>query len=167
MSLDKNKLRMKNKNKSKRSTKNLIKKNDILLLIFFRTKIFRLKILIGLFTYLSNLLCVFCSLNCLSGSFGFFFSSLFLDLFIRMRASLSKSDNALSSLTSVLNGRFKRHHSIDDDYPAISVIPPTPNEEKIDLISADHRVPLVTDDQNNSQQIVFEKSLISSEIVVR
>jgi hypothetical protein len=81
-----------------------------------------------------------------------------------MRASLSKSDNALSSLTSVLNGRFKRHHSIDDDYPVISVIS---NEEKIDLILADHRVPLVTDDQNNSQQIIFEKSLISSEIVVR
>ncbi len=69
-----------------------------------------------------------------------------------MRASLSKSDNALSSLTSVLNGRFKRHHSIDDDYPVISVIS---NEEKIDLILADHRVPLVTDDQNNSQQIKF------------
>ena len=75
-----------------------------------------------------------------------------------MRASLSKSDNALSSLTSVLHGRFKRHHSIDDDYPGVS------NEEKIEVISADHRVPLA---QTNSQQITFEKSLISSEIVVR
>jgi len=80
-----------------------------------------------------------------------------------MRASLSKSDNALSSLTSVVNGRFKRHHSIDDDYPVISLI----SNDETNVISADHRVPLVPDDQNNSQQIIFEKSLISSEIVVR
>jgi hypothetical protein len=71
----------------------------------------------------------------------------------------------LSSLTSVLNGRFKRHHSIDDDYPGISSL--TTDEEKIpvefypDLVSADHRVPL------NEQQMTFEKSLFSSELVVR
>ncbi len=84
-----------------------------------------------------------------------------------MRASLSKSDNALSSLTSVINGRVKRHHSIDDDYPLVSTLA---NEEKKihvhfhpDLISSDHRVPLVND---NEQQIIFEKSLFSSELVV-
>jgi len=82
-----------------------------------------------------------------------------------MRASLSKSDNALSSLTSVVNGRFKRHHSIDDDYPVISL---SSNDETNihvhfhpDLISTDHRVPL------NQQQIKFEKSQFSSELVVR
>jgi hypothetical protein len=89
-----------------------------------------------------------------------------------MRASLSKSDNALSSLTSVINGRFKRHHSIDDDYPVISS---TSNDEKKihvhfhpDLVSTDHRVPLLNNNNNNNQeQIIFEKSLFSSEIVVR
>jgi hypothetical protein len=89
-----------------------------------------------------------------------------------MRASLSKSDNALSSLTSVINGRFKRHHSIDDDYPVISSS--TPNDEKKihvhfhpDLISSDHRVPLVNNNDNNNPQIIFQKSLFSSELVVR
>ena len=84
-----------------------------------------------------------------------------------MRASLSKSDNALSSLTSVINGRFKRHHSIDDDYPVIS----SSNEEKKvhvhfhpDLISTDHRVPL---GDTNNQQIIFQQSLFSSELMVR
>lgn len=74
-----------------------------------------------------------------------------------MRASLSKSDNALSSLTSVINGvRFKRHHSIDDDYPVISTLV-TNNEN----FQSDHRVPL------NEQEITFKKSLFSSELVVR
>jgi hypothetical protein len=83
-----------------------------------------------------------------------------------MRASLSKSDNALSSLTSVINGRFKRHHSIDDDYPVISS---SNDEKKIhvhfhpDLISTDHRVPL----GNNNQEIILQKSLFSSELVVK
>jgi len=90
-----------------------------------------------------------------------------------MRASLSKSDNALSSLTSVINGRFKRHHSIDDDYPVISS---TSNDEKKihvhfhpDLVSTDHRVPMLNNNNNNNnqEQIIFEKSLFSSEIVVR
>ncbi len=81
-----------------------------------------------------------------------------------MRASLSKSDNALSSLTSVINGRFKRHHSIDDDHPVISS---SSNDEKkihVDLQS-DHRVPLLND--NNNQQVTFQKSLFSCELVVR
>lgn len=83
-----------------------------------------------------------------------------------MRASLSKSDNALSKLTSVLNGRFKRHHSIDDDYP---IVTSTSSEEKkihVDLISTDHRVPLENNEQN-SQAITFEKSILSEEILVR
>ncbi|UJR31791.1 hypothetical protein I4U23_019269 [Adineta vaga] len=82
-----------------------------------------------------------------------------------MRASLSKSDNALSSLTSVLNSRFKRHHSIDDDYPVISSSSSSNDEKKIHVDSqADHRVPLVTNETNN-QQIVYEKSVFSSELV--
>jgi hypothetical protein len=71
-----------------------------------------------------------------------------------MRPSLSKSDNALSNLTSVINGRFKRHHSIDDDYPVISSL--SNDDFHSDLISTDHRVPLT-----------FEKSLFSSELVVK
>ena len=82
-----------------------------------------------------------------------------------MRASLSKSDNALCKLTSVLNGRFKRHHSIDDEYPMTAS---AANDEKkihVDLMPADHRVPL-ENNEKNSQQIPFEKSLLSEEIVV-
>ncbi|CAF3358346.1 unnamed protein product [Rotaria socialis] len=84
-----------------------------------------------------------------------------------MRASLSKSDNALSSNTNVINSRFKRHHSIDDDYPVISSSLSN-DEKKIhvhfhpDLISSDHRVPLLNDSQ---QQITFQKSSFSSELV--
>ena len=84
-----------------------------------------------------------------------------------MRASLSKSDNALSSLTSVVNGRFKRHHSIDDDYPVISSSSSSNDDRKLYIDSqTDHRVPLVSTETNN-QQIVFEKSVFSSELVVR
>lgn len=86
-----------------------------------------------------------------------------------MRASLSKSDNALSSNTNVVNCRFKRHHSIDDDYSIISSSS-SDDQKKIhvhfhpDLISSDHRVPLVNDD--NQQQIIFEKSTFSLELMV-
>ena len=82
-----------------------------------------------------------------------------------MRASLSKSDNAFCKLTSLLNGRFKRHHSIDDEYPMTAS---AANDEKkihVDLMPADHRVPL-ENNEKNSQQIPFEKSLLSEEIVV-
>ena len=89
-----------------------------------------------------------------------------------MRASLSKSDNALSNITGVTNGRFKRHHSIDDDYSVISL--PSNDEKRIhvhfhpDLVSSsDHRVPLLDDNNNNHQQVTFEKSSFSSELIVR
>lgn len=110
-----------------------------------------------------------CSINCLS---------CFIDLFILMRASLSKSDNALSSITSVINCRFKRHHSIDDDYPVTSssasssplLSSSSPADEKKihvhfhpDVITSDHRVPLSND---NKHQIELQKSSFSSELVV-
>jgi hypothetical protein len=85
-----------------------------------------------------------------------------------MRASLSKSDNALSSITNITNSRFKRHHSIDDDCPVISSMS---EEKKIhvylhpDLVSFDQRVPLLNN--NNNQQISTEKSPFSSELLVR
>lgn len=82
-----------------------------------------------------------------------------------MRASLSKSDNALSKLTSVLNGRFKRHHSIDDEYPMTTSVANDEKKIHVDVMLADHRVPL-ENNEKNSQQIPFEKSLISEEIVV-
>ncbi|CAF4671427.1 unnamed protein product, partial [Rotaria sp. Silwood2] len=85
-----------------------------------------------------------------------------------MRASLSKSDNALSNNNSVINCRFKRHHSIDDDCPIIPSSSSSNDEKKIhvhfhpDLISSDHRVPLLN---TTSQQITFQKSSFSSELV--
>jgi len=78
-----------------------------------------------------------------------------------MRPSLSKSDNALSSLTSVINGRFKRHHSIDDDYPGR-----TDNEKFRLNLSTDHRVPNTQQRDDIEQEISFQKSMISSEIMV-
>lgn len=106
---------------------------------------------VNLFVY-SSQLCIHTFIH----SFSFY-----LFLSVSMRPSLSKSDNALSSLTSVINGRFKRHHSIDDDYPGR-----TDNEKFRLNLSTDHRVPNTQQRDDIEQEISFQKSMISSEIMV-
>ena len=116
-------------------------------------------ILIGLFIYLLISLCIALNsayIHSFIHSFSFY-----LFLSVSMRPSLSKSDNALSSLTSVINGRFKRHHSIDDDYPGR-----TDNEKFRLNLSTDHRVPNTQQRDDIEQEISFQKSMISSEIMV-
>ena len=97
---------------------------------------------------------------------------------IWMRASLSKSDNALSSVTNANASRLKRHHSIDDDCPmmpsvaAPTALPVSIDEKEIrvhfhpDLVSFDHRVPLL----NGNTDVVpvqMQTSSFSSELMVR
>ena len=143
------------------------------------------KLLIRLFIYLLIVLCVSCSL-----SFSLYLRTCHvslrcsllsdLTLVIGMRASLSKSDNELSSASNAKTSRLKRHHSIDDDcpmIPSVTVATTTASaslsdEEKQihvrfhpDLASFDHRVPLMNGNTHPAA-VLMQTSSFSSEIMV-
>lgn len=103
--------------------------------------------------------------------------SLLIDIW--MRASLSKSDNALSSGTNANTSRLKRHHSIDDDCPMIPSVAAAPTALPVpidakeirvhfhsDPVSFDHRVPLLNGN-THAASVQMQTSSFSSELMVR
>ena len=98
-----------------------------------------------------------------------------IDLFLvsSMRPSLSKSENALTSAVSVINGRFKRHHSIDDDYPLAAPSSSSSSDDgknvhvhfHPDVVLSDHRVPFANPSAN-IQPVSSQQSSFSSELLV-